>query len=202
VLDGVPVALGTDTGQVITVRRTSGTYARVTFWTRLDANHWVAAERTSSGRIGSGGLVAGELRHQGTNTTPTGTYSIPFGFGVDGVPGETYPYRRVTSADWWVEDNDSPYYNRWRDSTSGFRWWLGPLRVNSSEHLILYRPQYDLALVIGFNYDSPVHYRGAGIFLHVNGEGATAGCVSAPRQFVYDTIHRVRVSMHPLIAIG
>ena len=202
VLDGVHVALPYGTSQVITVRPTSRTYARVTLWARTSTGRWLVSLRTTSGRTGSGGLVQGDLRRQGTDTTPMGTYSLPFAFGVDTVPGETYPFHHVTSADWWVEDNDSIYYNRLRSSHAGFRWWLSSNLINSSEHLIDHRPQYDLAVVIGFNYAHPVHYRGAGIFLHVNGSGATGGCVSAPRAFVYNTIHRLRVSMHPVIAIG
>ena len=201
-LDGVQVALPSGTLQVITVRHTSGTYARATMWTRASTGRWVINLRTAWARTGSGGLVAGALRKQGTNTTPTGTYSLPFAFGVDTVPGATYAYHRVTSASWWVEDNASLYYNRLRTSTAGFRWWLSPTLVNSSEHLIDNRPQYDLALLIGFNYVHPVRYRGAGIFLHVNGRGATAGCVSAPRWFVYDAIQRLRGTAHPVIAIG
>ena len=201
-LDGVRVALPAGTLQVITVRHTSGTYARATMWTRTTSGRWAINMHTSGARIGSGGLVAGALRRQGTNTTPTGTYSLPFAFGVSTVAGATYPFHHVTSADWWVEDNASVYYNRLRSSTAGFRWWLSPALVNSSEHLIENRPQYDLALVTGFNYVHPVHYRGAGIFLHVNGRGATGGCVSAPRLFVYDAILRLRASDHPVIAIG
>ena len=201
-LDGIRVAVTPTTLEAITVRHTSGTNARVTLWGRTSSGRWLVSLRTTSGRIGSGGLVAGDQRRQGTNTTPTGTYALPFAFGVDSVPGETFPYRHVTSADWWVEDNASAYYNRWRASRTGFRWWLSSDVVNSSEHLILYRPEYDLAVVIGYNYANPVHYRGAGIFLHVNGAGATEGCVSVPRQFLYNTIHRLRVSAHPVIAIG
>ena len=40
--------------------------------------------------------------------------------------------------------------------------------------------QYAHAVVIDYNYARPVKGRGAGIFLHVNGSGATAGCVSVP----------------------
>ena len=36
-----------------------------------------------------------------------------------------------------------------------------------------------------------MRHRGAGIFLHVNGRGATAGCVSVPRSFMRSTMVRL-----------
>ncbi|MFE5732735.1 hypothetical protein ACFQ7A_17740 [Streptomyces sp. NPDC056528] len=44
--------------------------------------------------------------------------------------------------------------------------------------------------------------RGAGIFPHVNGSGATAGCVSVPRVRMDRIMDRVRPSAGPLIADG
>ena len=52
-----------------------------------------------------------------------------------------------------------------------------------------------------FNY-SQVRHRGAGIFLHVNGRGATAGCVSVPRWFMRSTMVRLDPARVPVIAIG
>lgn len=187
---------------MITVRPTSRTYARVTLWAQTTSGRWISSQQTTSARRGAGGLVPGEQRRQGTDTTPIGTYPIPFAFGVDTVPGKTYSFHHVTSADWWVEDNTSVYDNRLRSSEVGFRWWLSSDEVNSSEHLIAYPPQYELTMVIGFNYADPMHYRSPGIFMHVNGSGATGGWVAAPRAFVYNAIHWLRASMHPVIAIG
>ncbi|MEU5058533.1 hypothetical protein ACFC18_48295 [Streptomyces sp. NPDC056121] len=44
--------------------------------------------------------------------------------------------------------------------------------------------------------------RGAGIFLHVNGSGATAGCVSVPRATTDRIMSWVQPGAHPRIAIG
>jgi L,D-peptidoglycan transpeptidase YkuD (ErfK/YbiS/YcfS/YnhG family) len=61
--------------------------------------------------------------------------------------------------------------------------------------------QYEWALVTSFNQQQ-VRHRGAGIFLHVNGSGATAGCVSAPRWFIRKLLDRIDSAARPLIAIG
>lgn len=82
----------------------------------------------------------------------------------------------MTERSWWCQDNASSSYNRW----------VEPLPADcapgEAEHLVTYREQYAYALVMDFNYDRPVRGRGAGIFLHVDGKGATAGCVSVPQR--------------------
>ena len=47
-----------------------------------------------------------------------------------------------------------------------------------------------------------VRHRGAGIFLHVNGKGATAGCVSVPRAFMRSMMAGLNPKRRPVIAIG
>jgi hypothetical protein len=71
-----------------------------------------------------------------------------------------------------------------------------------SEHLINYPVQYAKALVINFNRWPATPGRGAGIFLHVNGSGATVGCVSVPRATMDRIMGWITPSAHPRIAIG
>ncbi|MEU1346266.1 signal peptidase I [Streptomyces sp. NPDC005776] len=71
-----------------------------------------------------------------------------------------------------------------------------------SEHLINYPTQYAEALVINFNHWPATPGRGAGIFLHVNGRGATAGCVSVPRATMDRIMAWIQPGAHPRIAIG
>jgi L,D-peptidoglycan transpeptidase YkuD (ErfK/YbiS/YcfS/YnhG family) len=84
--------------------------------------------------------------------------------------------------------------------------WVEPLpsdcRSSQSEHLISYTTQYVYGLVIGFNYDRPVRGRGAGIFLHVNGQGATAGCVSVPEDAMQQILRWADPDRKPHMAIG
>ncbi|MFL6109232.1 MAG: L,D-transpeptidase family protein [Marmoricola sp.] len=202
VLDGVHVDLRPGTSQVITVRHTHGTYAQVTFWA-LRYGRWQVLARSADGRTGYGGLVDGTERRQGTGTTPLGTYSLPFTFGSQGKHRYwTMPYKKFDADDYWVEDNASVYYNRYRSrDRGGFRWDLHSA-VNGSERLAAYAGQYLMSVVIAYNYYEPVHYRGAGIFLHVNGSGATAGCVSAPSWFLMAVMNGLDARRKPLIAIG
>jgi L,D-peptidoglycan transpeptidase YkuD (ErfK/YbiS/YcfS/YnhG family) len=201
-LDGVQVVLRPGTGHVITVRHTTGTYARVTFWTLRGAT-WVKLARTVEGRTGYGGLVEPTERKQGSGTTPLGTYYLPYTFGSQTKRlGWSMPYRKFDGNDYWVEDNASTYYNRYRSREQGGARWDLVSKVNGSERLADYPTQYRMSVVVAYNYYHRVHYRGAGIFLHVNGSGATAGCVGTPTWFMRVVMDKLNPDRTPVIAIG
>ncbi|WP_442814674.1 L,D-transpeptidase family protein [Streptomyces sp. NBC_01198] len=175
-----------------TAGATSGT---LTWWERSGST-WIAVG-TAPARFGSHGLTAGTTRKQNTGTTPAGLYGLPLAFGNSAAPaGTTLSYRRVTASSWWCEDTASTSYNRW----------VSPLpkdcRASESEHLADYPTQYARAVLIDFNYTAPVKGRGAGIFLHVNGSGATAGCVSIPADALGRVLAWLKPAAHPHIAIG
>jgi L,D-peptidoglycan transpeptidase YkuD (ErfK/YbiS/YcfS/YnhG family) len=148
--------------------------------------------------------VAARLRKQATGTTPLGTFGLLSSFGTHAQAARwDLAYRTIRAGDYWVEDNASAYYNRYRNKAEGgFRWWLPQRDDNSSERLRDFAIQYEYAIVTGFNYAAQVRHRGAGIFLHVNGRGATAGCVSAPRWFLKRTMAALDPDLRPVIAIG
>ncbi|MCL8015633.1 L,D-transpeptidase [Streptomyces sp. AS02] len=193
----VPVEVG-DATQLITVKA-SGSYATVTAWAK-GSSGWKAQFSTGAGRVGSNGVTDGATRRQSTYTSPSGTYTITEGFGhVAG--GTAMPYRVVTDDDWWVQDPESKFYNSMHGE-AGADFPLTESGDRGSEHLINYPTQYAKALVIDFNRWPATPGRGAGIFLHVNGSGATAGCVSVPRATMDRIMSWITPSAHPRIAIG
>ncbi|MFE2887457.1 L,D-transpeptidase [Streptomyces sp. NPDC059272] len=174
------------------VNSTTGTLS----WWDLRDGVWVQAG-SAAARFGAKGLVEGGARRQGSYTTPTGLYDLPFAFGIQPAPGGTrVKYRRVGGSSWWCEDPDSRAYNRWSEPLAG------DCRAGESERLSSYPTQYAYGLVIGFNYAEPVKGRGAGIFLHVNGRGATAGCVSVPVDAMRRILGWADPGRAPHIAIG
>ncbi|MFI9471386.1 L,D-transpeptidase [Streptomyces sp. NPDC052492] len=189
-----------DTGggtQLITAvaARTGSTTGTVTWWNRK-GGRWTAAG-SAPARFGSGGLVEGTRREQATHTTPTGLYGMPYAFGTEAAPsGTRYTYRPVRQNSWWCQDNDSRSYNRWTEPRAA------DCRAGQAEHLITYRAQYAHALVVDFNYRKPVRGRGAGIFLHVNGRGATAGCVSVSKSAMRQILRWADPARAPHLAIG
>ncbi len=174
------------------VKSTSGT---LSWWERWGGK-WVKVGSTVA-RFGAKGLVEGRARKQGSYTTPTGLYDLPYAFGIKAAPGGTrVKYRRVNGSSWWCEDTRSRVYNRWSEPLAR------DCRTSESERLISYATQYAYGVVIGYNYAKPVKGRGAGIFLHVNGRGATAGCVSVPVGAMRRILGWVDPGRAPHIAIG
>lgn len=201
-LDGVTVQLRAGTRQVVTVNRTEGYHARVTFWTKR-VGRWERRFRATDGRIGYHGLVLPRKRVQGSGTTPLGTHRLPWAFGMHPQRDRWDPsYRRVRAGDFWVLDNRSKHYNRYRNrAQGGFRWRLPASHPDGSERLKDYPRQYEWAITTSFN-SRQVRHRGGAIFLHVNGSGATAGCVSAPRWFLRRLMVHLDQDQVPVIAIG
>ncbi|MFF3555205.1 L,D-transpeptidase [Streptomyces tsukubensis] len=175
---------------------TGSTTGRVVWWDRGADGRWTEAG-SAPARFGANGLVAGGERVQGTSTTPAGLYDLPYAFGISPAPeGAGLPYRLVTDRSYWCQDNDSTEYNRWVEG-------LPPdCRAAEAERMADYGVQYAHGLVIGFNYDRPVRGRGAGIFLHVNGEGSTAGCVSVPAEDMARILVWADPGRRPHIAVG
>ncbi len=174
---------------------TAATTGTLMWWERTAAG-WRAVG-SAPARFGAHGLADGATRVQGTQTTPTGLYGLPFAFGNAAAPsGTTLPYRKVTATSWWCEDTRSTSYNRWTSPLPA------DCRASESEQLAHYPVQYAHAVVIDFNYAHPVKGRGAGIFLHVNGSGATAGCVSVPAEALNRIMAWLRPAAAPHIAIG
>ena len=201
-LDGVPVRVRTGTRQAVTVNRTSGYHARVVYWQRSHGR-WHRQFTADDGRIGYGGLVRAQRRVQGSGKTPLGTFRLPWAFGMHRQRDSWDPsYRKVRRGDYWVLDNESRHYNRYRNkSQGGFRWRLPASHPDSSERLRDYRRQYEWAVTTSFN-SRQVRHRGGAIFLHVNGSGATAGCVSAPRWFLKRVMRRLDRDRAPVVGIG
>ena len=201
-LGGVSVALRPHTGQVVTVDHTRGYHAHLGFWTMQDGR-WRRLYDVRDGRIGYGGLARPQHRVQGSGTTPLGTYGLVSTFGTHAAdPRARLPHHRIRRGDHWVQDNASEHYNRLRNQRQGgFRWWLPASDPDSSERLTDYRRQYEWSIVTDFNVEQ-VRHRGAGIFLHVNGRGATSGCVSAPRRFIRALVRLLDPARVPVIGIS
>jgi L,D-peptidoglycan transpeptidase YkuD (ErfK/YbiS/YcfS/YnhG family) len=189
--------------QVIVVRAATWTtsWATLEAFERTASGGWVRRFGPMSARVGARGMVVGSVRRQGTMKTPAGFYRITQAFGRYPDPGTTVPYTRVGWDHWWVQDNYSRYYNYLRRGSQG-----GFLRTErgarASERLYRFNPEYDYSAVIDFNRPKPVRYRGSGIFLHIHGGGATAGCVSVTRAQMVALLRWMQPAKRPVIIMG
>lgn len=166
-LDTIPAS----TGQLIVVYSSGYGTSVASLETFEKVNGvWRSKFGVMSARIGSKGFSDNHV--EGVATTPTGVYSIGSTmYGVHANPGVKFRYHRLVANDYWDENPASSTYNSFVHGSDpgGF-----------SEALWQTVPQYNYFAVI--NYNIPVRAatpaRGSGIFLHVAGSGATAGCVS------------------------
>ena len=194
-LGGVAVQVAAQQRTVTVVKGKGGSYATLSFWTRDSTACGFANVFTDTGaRVGSGGITNGATRTQGTGTTPSGTYTMSEAFGLNGSPGSALTYRRVKADDFWVQDNNSAYYNSYRNaSQGGFNASLPLSDPNGSERLTNYPTQYGYSIVVNFNRapDRQTPYRGSGIFVHIR-DGATAGCIATSSANVVTMLRTLR----------
>jgi L,D-peptidoglycan transpeptidase YkuD (ErfK/YbiS/YcfS/YnhG family) len=155
---------------------------------------WRSKFGVMSARIGSKGFSDNHV--EGVPTTPTGVYSIGSTmYGVRANPGVKHSYHQLVANDYWDENPSSATYNSFVHGTDpgGF-----------SEALWQTVPQYNYFAVI--NYNIPVKEatpaRGSGIFLHVSGSGATAGCVSLTQTNLLDVLEWLDPAASPRIVMA
>jgi len=141
------------------------------------------------GRLGREGLAWGRGLHplpaeartkrEGDWRAPAGVFRIGGAWGYDAEIKRhpRLPYRRITPRDLWVEDPQSPDYNRHlvleRDPTSA---WEKKQQMRQGD------PAHSLKLFIAHNAPpQPVPGAGSAIFFHIWRDGGgrpTAGCTT------------------------
>jgi L,D-peptidoglycan transpeptidase YkuD (ErfK/YbiS/YcfS/YnhG family) len=210
-----------DAGQLIVVAGDSATssYSTLRTYEKAANGLWVPKFAAMPARNGYAGWARASQRIQDTGTTPWGTFTVTDAFGLKANPGTRIPYRAADSNDYWVGDAQDPQtYNLVQPSAPATRTW----RTSEAEKLSGYPVQYEYAAVIDFNRPDPASVTwnatlgenvtsrpadvaiGSAIFLHINGAGSTAGCVSLARADLLsvlrwlDPARRPRIVMAPL----
>lgn len=189
----------------VTSGSTNGARSGTLSWWERRGGRWVQVGSTSA-RFGVKGLS--DNRVEGDGTTPTGLYGLPSAFGIKPNPGSGLPWRRVDAGSWWDENALDARYNTWyQDCPSSVCWEARTDPDHASEHLIEYTPQYNYAVVIGFNTGTakvrpPARPSGSGIFIHVSGSGYTAGCISIGQSALVSLLRWLDPGAAPHIAIG
>lgn len=208
---------------VVVGKDPKSTYSTVYTFQKNANGTWSAKFGGMNGRNGYAGWAWARSRNEGDGTTPAGTFPITDAFGLKANPGTKITYRQADGNDYWVGDSkDAKTYNLFQPSASAKRTW----RTSEAEKLASYPTQYEYAAVIDFNRPakSSVTWnatlgehvtsqpkdvrRGSAIFLHINGSGSTAGCVSLNRTNMLavlkwlDPAQKPRIVMAPLKHIG
>lgn len=163
-------------------------------------------------RLGKNGLVWGRGLHPvpaGATTKREGDMRAPAGvFSIGGAWGyqasiQKHPklfYRQVTPRDLWVEDPQSPHYNRNlildRDPATA---WEKKQQMKQSD------PAHALKLFIAHNAPPKViPNAGSSIFFHIwraGGTKPTAGCTTMDEQKLRSLIARIDPTRHPVYVL-
>ncbi len=121
--------------------------------------------------IGRKGFADPGEKREGDLKSPSGLFRLGKLFCYDNSVSTKMPFIQTTSADKWIDDPESPDYNRLvRGATSAKSW----------ENMKLTSNEYYYCMVIEYNFYPVVKGMGSAIFLHLSlGENpnAGAGCV-------------------------
>jgi L,D-peptidoglycan transpeptidase YkuD (ErfK/YbiS/YcfS/YnhG family) len=198
---------------VVTASTWKTSYATVRTY-NLTSSGWHRQFTKKNGRIGTHGFAPFGARRQNSGETPAGTYRLLRAFGSATDPGTALRYRKFDRNDWWPYDPRDPRtYNveQYHGRSAATQW-----RKSWAEHLWHFRDQYRYAVVLNYNLPSGLYASGnqrfaantantgagGGIFLHVNGPGATAGCVSVSRKAMRMILRWLNPAQHPVIVMA
>jgi L,D-peptidoglycan transpeptidase YkuD (ErfK/YbiS/YcfS/YnhG family) len=198
---------------VVTASSWSTSWATLRTYGKSSDGTWHVKFHAMRARIGGRGFALAANRLQSSSETPAGTFRITRAFGRYGDPGTALPYRRFDTNDWWPYDPRDPRtYNVYqRRRVAGAVW-----RRSWAENLWSYGGQYRYAAVVDYNMPSGVYYsggqwfarypantrKGGGIFLHVNGPGSTAGCVTVSYTELKAVLRWLNPAKAPRIVMG
>jgi len=198
---------------VVTAATWDTSFARLQTWESTTPGEWQPVMTPVRARIGWSGFRRDANRLQNTGKTPAGTFRLLSGFGIVEPNGVDVPYRVVDGNDWWPYDPTDPTtYNVQQFRRVRQAQW----RTDWAEHLHGYSTQYRYAVVIDYNLPEGIKRsngqrvatvpadtrKGGGIFLHVNGDGATAGCVSVSRHNMRSVLRWLDPDLDPIIVMG
>lgn len=185
---------------VVTAPNWSDPHATVEIWQKYTGG-W-SRKMLTTGRLGWTGFQWASQRKQGDGSTPAGTFMLTRSFGLREDPGTRMPYRRAWSNDYWAYDKNCPAtFNTWQKYSSSRCW-----RTSWAKKLASHKQEYEFATVIDFNIPTPTRRAntrvGGGIFLHIHGDGATAGCVSLKRADMLRVLRWLDPAMKPRIVMA
>ena len=179
---------------MVTGASKTSTYATLRTYQKNADGTWSAKFAAMPARNGAKGWVVAARRVQDTGTTPQGTFRITTAFGLKKNPGTKVAYRLADGNDYWVGDQRDPKtYNLVQPSASAKRTWRtgeaetpcrlpDAVRVRRGDRLQPPGPGHRrLERQVLRAHHQPAgrtSSSGRPIFLHINGKGATAGCVS------------------------
>lgn len=156
--------------------------------------HIVSSPMTAG--IGRKGFAAPGKKREGDQKSPSGFFRLGRLFSYEKVVDTQMPFIQTTPEDKWIDDTDSPDYNRHI---------RGATNAKSYEKLLLNGNDYRYCMVINYNTHPVVKDNGSAIFLHLS-EGASinssSGCVVLLQKDMEQLLRWMKPELKPSILMG
>ncbi len=156
---------------------------------------WQQAFEPMDAAIGRNDFALDQQKREGDGKTPSGVYPLKLTFGYDESVQTKMPYRQTLPDDVWVDDPDSPDYNRWVK--------LKDTQAVSFERMRRDDDLYKYGVIIEYNTDPVIRGNGSAIFLHVwkCAGMPTAGCVAVAEENMLKILKWLNPAAHPLMIL-
>ena len=142
------------------------------------------------------------IKHEGDRCSPAGVFELGEFCGYDSAApaGVKYPYIQSTSRSRWVDDPQSPFYNKLIDEKKVPPKLKGKIQWRSAEHMKFKGIDYKYVIAVKHNPDC-IPGMGSAIFLHLNSptRTPTSGCTAMDEEYMQALLQWIDVKKKPLL---
>jgi L,D-peptidoglycan transpeptidase YkuD (ErfK/YbiS/YcfS/YnhG family) len=157
---------------------------------------WHIIHVPMSAGIGRKGFAAPGNKREGDQKSPAGFFRLGQLFCYEKGVDTRMPFIQSTPEDKWIDDPNSPDYNRYIRGTTS---------AKSYEKLLLNGNDYRFCMSIEYNMHPVVKGMGSAIFLHLS-EGKTinssSGCVVLLQKDMEQLLRWMKPELKPSILMG
>lgn len=157
---------------------------------------WLVVSNSIPAGIGRKGFAAHNAKREGDDQSPTGFFRLGQLFCYEKVVNTRMPFIQTTSEDKWIDDTNSPDYNRYV---------RGATQAKSYENLRLNSNDYRYCMVIEYNMHPVIKGMGSAIFLHLSEKAtinSSSGCVVLTQQDMEWILNWMNPESKPSILMG
>jgi len=159
-------------------------------------NGWNMVTAAMKAGIGRNGFANPGEKREGDKKSPTGLFRLGQLFCYDNTVRTKMSFIQTTAVDKWIDDPESPDYNRFIRGTTAAKSW---------ENMKLRSNEYYYCMVIEYNVSPVVKGMGSAIFLHLS-QGDTpnagAGCVIIQQKDMEWLLNWMTPESNPFILMG
>jgi L,D-peptidoglycan transpeptidase YkuD (ErfK/YbiS/YcfS/YnhG family) len=157
---------------------------------------WLVVSQPMVAGIGRKGFADPGAKREGDEKSPTGFFRLGQLFCYEKDVDTRMPYIQTTPEDKWIDDPNSPDYNKYIRGTT---------QAGTYEKLRLNGNDYRYCMVIEYNTQSVVKGMGSAIFLHLCEKetiNPSSGCVVLTQKDMEQLLKWMNPELKPSILMG